>query len=124
MIDTAPSGTPAAARAERRLAMLDRAAEKCLAMIEAVPQDGAKESADTVAKLTRALRLTLALQAKLEESPPVRAKSPADEPAADAPDPFAALKTGKKARVRELVRDVIDRETPDPEDAGAGIAIA
>jgi hypothetical protein len=116
-----PASDPAAARPERRLASLDRAAEKILAMMETVANDGAKESADSVAKLARALCVALDLQAKLEAGPRTRAASPkAEKPAteagAEAVDPFAALKTGKKARVRELVRDVIDHETPDPED--------
>jgi hypothetical protein len=100
--------------------MLDRAAEMCLAMMEAVPKDGTKDSGDVIAKVCRALRLTLTLQAKLEAGPPARAGNPehdpGSEPKSEGADPFSALKTGKKARVRELVRDVIDRETPDPED--------
>jgi hypothetical protein len=124
---SAPAEAPAAARAERRLAALDRVTDKCLAMLEAVKTDGEKESADVAAKLARAVRLTVDLQAKLEAGPRVlaerasaragqSARAPTAEPNPEAPDPFAALKTGKKARVRELLRDVIDRETPDPED--------
>jgi hypothetical protein len=101
-----------AARTEVRLAALDHAVGKILAMMQAVDNDGAKESADVVVKLCRALRLTVALQAQLEEGPRTRAAAESADPV----DPFAALKTGKKARVRDLVRDVIDHETPDPED--------
>jgi len=102
------------ARTERCLAMLERLAEKGMAMVEAVPEDGMAQSADTFAKLSRAVRLTIALIPRIEEGPRARrAKAAAD---AEAIDPFAALKTGRKARVRELLRDVIDRETPDPED--------
>jgi hypothetical protein len=105
---------PAVARTERCLAMLERLAEKGMAMVEAVPEDGMAQSADTFAKLSRAVRLTIALIPRIEEGPRARrAKAAAD---AEAIDPFAALKTGRKARVRELLRDVIDRETPDPED--------
>jgi hypothetical protein len=102
------------ARTERCLAMLERLAEKGMAMVEAVPEDGLAQSADTFAKLSRAVRLTIALIPRIEEGPRARrAKAAAD---AEAIDPFAALKTGRKAKVRELLRDVIDRETPDPED--------
>jgi hypothetical protein len=97
-------------------------------MAEAVKEDGEKESADTFVKLSRAVRLTIILKAKLRAGPAAwvsqgrrSAKVPAAqagaEPDADAADPFAPLKTGKKARVRALVRDVIERETPDPEEA-------
>jgi hypothetical protein len=112
--------------------MLDLAADACVAMLAATPKDGTKDSADVIAKVTRALRLTLAMQAKFEEGPPAAragsanakagkpataaAAEPGAEPDAGAADPFAALKTGAKARVRELLRDVIDRETPDPEE--------
>jgi hypothetical protein len=89
--------------------MLQRIAEKGLALIEAVREDGSAESAEAFAKLSRAVRLTLVLKAKLQEGP-------RSEPSSEAVDPYAALKTGRKAQVRELVRDVIDRETPDPED--------
>jgi hypothetical protein len=107
-----PATAPAVDRAESRLAMLDRVAVKGVAMIEAVEEDGGKESAEVFAKLSRAVRLTLALQARLEEGPRIRAASAP----AEAVDPFAPLKTGRKAKVRELLRDVIDRETPDPEE--------
>jgi hypothetical protein len=123
-----PAADPAAAGAGLRLAKLQRLSDKALAMAEAVKEDGEKESADTFAKLSRAVRLTITLEAKREAGPPpwttgggvVRARSPATDrgapPNAQAADPYAALKTGKKAQARELVRDVIDRETPDPED--------
>jgi hypothetical protein len=134
MFDAVPQPAPAEApvpaptRSERRLAALDRVTDKCLAMIDAVKLDGAKESADVVDKLSRAVRLTVTLQAKLEAGPPAAraerpgakggspANAPGAEPDAEEVDPFAALKSGKKARVRELLRDVIDRETPDPDD--------
>jgi hypothetical protein len=106
------------------LAMLRRMAEKGMAMIEAVKEDGSPESAETFAKLSRAVRLTVNLQLKLTaarradeaaEAEKVRAqKAVLDGEAAE--DPFAPLKTGRKARVRELFRDVIDREIDDPEE--------
>jgi hypothetical protein len=116
-----PAIDPAAAQAERELAILGEMAEEGLVMIKALTKDGTKESADAFAKLSRAVRLTIALKAKLREGPRIRAASaraekPANDPGAEPADPFAALKTGKKARVRDLVRDVIDHETPDPED--------
>jgi hypothetical protein len=107
-----PATAPAVARTERCLALLERLAAKGVAMAEAVAEDGSKDSADSFAKLSRAVRLTIALITKVQEGPRganARAESPAV-------DPYAPLKTGRKARVRELLRDVIDRETPDPED--------
>ncbi len=120
-----PAIDPAAARTERCLVMLERLAEKGMALAEAVKEDGSKESDDSFAKRSRAVRLTIALIMRIQEGPRVRsasakARSPANDPgieaSSEAVDPFAALKTGKKARVRELLRDVIDRETPDAED--------
>jgi hypothetical protein len=133
MIDATPQPAsaeapdPAVAEVQRDMARLDRLADKAMAMAEAVAPDGTKETANTFATLARAVRLTIALKAKLREGPRTpavttkgKAQSPSNAPGAeteaDAIDPFAALKTGKKARVRELLRDVIDREIPDPED--------
>jgi hypothetical protein len=133
MTDAAPQPAPAeapdpaGAEVQRDLARLERLADKAMAMAEAVASDGTKETANTFATLARAVRLTIALKAKLREGPRTpavttkgKAQSPSNaaggETDADAIDPFAALKTGKKARVRELLRDVIDREIPDPED--------
>jgi hypothetical protein len=90
--------------------MLERLAQKGLALAEAVQEDGSAQSAEAFAKLSRAVRLTLILMAKLEEGPRARTED------AERGDPYAALKIGRKARMRELVREVIDRETPDPED--------
>ncbi len=88
-----------------------------MATIAAVKKDGTKETADAIAKQSRAVRLTVALIVRIQEGPRLRsASAKAQNAVTAAVDPFAALKTGKKARVRELVRDVIDRETPDPED--------
>jgi hypothetical protein len=124
-IDAADAGL------EGDLALLDRLARKGVAMAGAVKEDGAKDSAHAFDKLSRAVRLTLLLKAKLRAGPAAwsaagvsRARSPAKAPAApadaepnaEAADPYAALKTGTKAQVRELVRDVIDRETPDPDE--------
>jgi hypothetical protein len=113
----------AVARAQRCLAMLERLAEKGLALAEAVEENGSKESADAFAKLSRAVRLTIALMTKVEEGPRQRtgggvaqARSPATDQNADPADPYAPLKTGRKAQVRDLVREVIDRETPDAEE--------
>jgi hypothetical protein len=118
-----PAIDPAVARTEHSLALLERLAEKGLALAEAVPEDGSAESAQAFAKLSRAVRLTIALKARLEEGPRPRtagataqAETPKNDAGAEAADPFAALKTGRKARVRDLVREVIDRETPDAED--------
>jgi hypothetical protein len=117
MLDAAPHATdveaPAAARTERCLALLERVAVKGVALAEAVKEDGSAESAEAFAKLSRGVRLTITLITKIQEGPRTRRSD------AEAPDPYAALKTGRKAKVRGLVRDVIDRETPDPEESDA-----
>jgi hypothetical protein len=104
---------PAAARAQRRLAWLERLAEKGLALAEAVKEDGSAESAEAFAKFSRAVRLTITLEARLDAA---LADAAARDAAAREADPYAPLKSGVKARARELVRDVIDREIPDPEE--------
>ncbi len=83
-----------------------------------------RDPAETFATLSRAVRLTLTLASKFDDALTARlagevakceekrARARADAES----DPYAALKTGRKARVRELVRDVADREIPDPED--------
>jgi hypothetical protein len=108
------------ARAELRLAKLQRLSDKGLALADAVKEDGAAESAEAFAKISRAVRLTLTLEAKLDDALSARlagqiAEAQSRREAAEN-DPYAPLKTGPKARARELVRDVIDREIPDPED--------
>ena len=92
------------------------------------------DRAEVFPKLSRDIRLTLTLEEKLEnalcarlagETP--RAEKPragggrANICAANDADPagedfYAELKTGKKARVRELMVDVIDHEIPDPHE--------
>ncbi len=111
---------PAAARAELRLAKLQRLSDMGLAMAEAVTQDASAESAEAFGKISRAVRLTITLEAKLDDALAARlagqvAEAERRREAADN-DPYAPLKSGPKARARELVRDVIDREIPDPED--------
>jgi hypothetical protein len=111
-----PAPEPAVDRRERCLLRLERLADKGLALAEAVKEDGSKESADAFAKHSRAVRLTITLIMKIEDGP--RGAKAEDQGAADAeaPDPYAPLKTGKKAKVRGILRDVIDRETPDPSE--------
>ena len=104
----------------------------------ALPEEGSPTSVDSMVKLSRGIRLTTILEAGLHEAlalylvhgiakredPRVRARFAVAETAAkgttsadDFPeDPYAELKTGAKARARELVVDVIDHEVPDPED--------
>ena len=127
----APQETdPADSRTERRLARLERLAEKGVGMAEALPEDGAAESADSFAKLSRAVRLTSLLEEKLENALAARragliakvgaaraaiAKAEADR----AEDPYAPLETGRRGRARDLVIEALDRETPDPAEADA-----
>ena len=87
----------------------------------AVPR---RDPAETFATLSRAVRLTLTLESRFDDALTARlageiakceeARTRAREDAES--DPYAPLKAGRKARVRELVRDVADREIPDPED--------
>ena len=113
--------------------------------MEAPEADGAaaprNDPAEIFAKLSRAVRLTITLEAKLDDALVARlageipkpekprasgaARSARDAAAKDdaANDDisedenfYAELKTGKKGRVRELMVDVIDREIPDPHD--------
>jgi len=118
-----PAHDPRVARAERRQAMLERLAEKGMALVDAITADGSPVSAESFAKLSRAVRLTLALSQKLDYAERARLESriaaaaelevKARE-AADV-DPFAPIRTGRKAQVREWLRDVIDHEIPDAE---------
>jgi hypothetical protein len=123
MLNPAPQPAPAeatervAARTEHCLAMLERLAEKGMAVVEAVKEDGSAQSAETFAKLSRAVRLTITLIMKIQEGPRRRSADAMVE--SPRPDPYAPLRTGKKAEVRARVRDVIDRETPDPKDNDA-----
>ncbi len=107
-----------AARTERCLAMLERLAAKGLAMAEAIEPDGSKDSAGSFAKVSRAVRLTVTLIMKVQEGARVQSERAklANTRGAGAVDRYAELTTGKKARVCELVQDVIDRETPDSAD--------
>ena len=106
-----PAATPVKPRAERRLDRLERLSDKGLAMVEALPNDGAAESADSYVKLARSLRLSATLEAKLDGDLPVGPGGSGGRAAA--PDPYAALTTGKRGRVRELVVDVADHNDPN-----------
>ena len=93
----------------------------------APPAAPRRDPAETLAKLTRIVRLTLTLEAKLEDALAARlagevAKAETRRAAAEKEreavdnDPFSPLKSGAKARVRQLVREAADREIGDPED--------
>ena len=118
-----PAAEPAIARAEDRLRALKRVTMKSLAAMDAVKEDGSPDSADSIAKLARAVRLTVILEEKLDNALSARlaGQSPkAEKPRAakdddpESEDVFAELKTGRKGRVRDLLVDVIDHESPDP----------
>ena len=126
------------ARAERHMRVLERLADKGMELTEAIPADGTPASAETFAKFSRSVRLTITLEAKIDaalaarlagempeiETPRARSKSAARaEPARDDAanderdmDPYPELKTGPKGRARELLIDVIDREITDVDD--------
>ena len=128
MFDTDPALDPSTARAEQRLLALARVTRKGLAVMEAVEEDGSTDSVEAFAKASRGVRLTVTLEEKLDIALAFRlaghfpwSKAPSDEDAAFAAlgvpkDPYACLKTGRKGRARGLVADVVDRETPDPEE--------
>jgi hypothetical protein len=63
---TQPDVDPAVARAERRLAKLDRLSDRLLEATDAVTLDGSAKSADTLDKLARAVRLTIGLEEALD----------------------------------------------------------
>ena len=115
----------ATARAERRLARLERLSDKGLAMAEALPEDGAPASAESFAKLSRAVRLTVTLEEKLDNAlaarlagePPISQDARVRAaPPIKGVDPYATLLTGRRGRARELVVDVADHEIPDPDE--------
>ena len=126
-----PAADPAIARAEARLRVLARLAAKGMEVAEAVEANGSPDSAETFAKVSRAVRLTVTLEAKLDEvmrtrlagevaradkpRPGGRARAGTHVgPETDDDNPYAFLEIGKTARARELMVDVVDRETPDP----------
>ena len=96
------------------------AASETAAATPAKPESPRQDPVERIAKLSRIVRLTITLEAKLAES--LKAyiagevvKTEARRAEAEK-DSYAPLKAGKKARARQLLRDVIDREIPDPED--------
>ena len=142
-----PEPDPRAIRAEERQAMLRELAELAMTLsratvrhaVEAMeaahtPENTNKtptapplpaaaprhDPADTLATLSRIVRLTLTLEAKLEDGLGSRLAGAIAEARKRreevAKDPFAPLKSGRKARVLDLVREAADREVADPED--------
>ena len=124
-VDPTPAVT---ARPDRHMRLLERLADKGMELTEAIAPDGTPDSAETFAKLSRAVRLTITLEAKIDtalaarlageipdiETPRGRARAANDDATDRADvDPYPELKTGKTARVRELLVDVIDREISD-----------
>ena len=135
----APSADPHAEASRGLIARMEKLSDKMMAMAMALPEDGSPTSVDSMVKLSRGIRLTTTLEAGLHEGlayylvhgiakreeTRVRTRAAAasdatpNEPSDpdDLPeDPYAELKTGAKARARELMVDVIDHEVPDPED--------
>jgi hypothetical protein len=117
---------PSLARAEQRLLALARVTQKGLAVMGAVKEDGSSGSVEAFAKISRAVRLTITLEEKLDNALAARLagyipgiEKPSAEDAASAAlgvpkDPYACLKEGRKGRARELMADVVDHEIPDP----------
>ena len=122
--DTIPS--PSVARAEERLRVLARLTAKGMEVVEEVKADGSTESVDRFAKVSRSIRLTVMLEEKLDnalaarlagevvKAEIVRSRGPVGIGVSPDWDPHAALRVGKKARARQLIKDVVDRESPDP----------
>jgi hypothetical protein len=135
--DPQPSVEDSAARAERHMLTLKRLTEKGMEVAEATPVDGTTASAETFAKVSRAIRLTIILEAKISadqdarragvvprtEPAPVRAKNKNLAPNRDndldsdlGEAPYPSLHSGAKGLARGLTIEVLDREIPDPEE--------
>ena len=87
------------------------------------------DPAERLNRLARSLRMTLTLEAKFEEAlraylagevtkceaARAKAEADADDPACVV-SPFKRIREGRRGVVRERLVDVIDRETPDPDE--------
>ena len=122
-----PAADPKVGRSEVRITKMARLSDLGLDVAETVTTAaksgegaGVADAAEAFAKVSRAIRLTITLEAKLDDALSAYlageiAKVEARKAEAER-DAYAPLKSGKKARARQLLRDVIDREIPDPED--------
>ena len=120
-----PADDPAVARAERRLALLEELAEIGMAIARSLKpgaevedaQSPGRDPAAAFAQVSRAVRLTLALEAKTEaELRDWRAGAPARREAAEAE--AEAGRARRKDRVEDLVLTVISAEAQDNEEFG------
>ena len=108
--------TPAAGEANARSQVTSSASDAPTA----TAASGRHDPVEKIAKLSRIIRLTITLEAKLVDS--LRAYIAGETAKAERvkeeaqKDPYAKLKRGRTARVIELVRDVIDHEIPDPQE--------
>ena len=123
---TDPRLTQALAAAERRLAMLERLAEMGMAIAGEIteravdlphrPEAGA-EPARAFSSVSRAVRLTLMLAAKVETRILAMRKGELGLEAATLLDEAAESPKAKGERVRAALAVAIDREAADAEDA-------
>ena len=122
-----PAIDPDVARAERRLRVLATMGDKGLDVTLAIEADGSPQSAETFAKVSRAVRLTVTLEAKLDAiylawraAVAAQAPPPFDQFMNDDGHPAETkherVRAGRKGQVRELVVDVADHEIPDPDE--------
>jgi hypothetical protein len=112
--------TPAAGEANARSQDTSSPSDAPAAAPTANAASRRQDPVEKIAKLSRIIRLTITLEAKLVESlraylagEVVKAERVKEEAQKD---PYAKLKRGRAARVIELVRDVIDHEIPDPQE--------
>ncbi|MGA2952918.1 MAG: hypothetical protein ABSD80_11865 [Caulobacteraceae bacterium] len=116
----APCLDPAAARAERRLALLEEMAEIGMRLLRALPaaEDESNQPAEAFARISRAVRLTLALEektdrflAELKAGLVRETEEPAcDEVVTSDRDRLLAAKGKRKARAFDLLLAVSESE--------------
>ncbi len=131
----APEADPrlavALARAERRLELLQELAGMGMALAREINQrfiegphrpEPRPEPSRAFAAVSRAVRLTLILEARTEKQILAWRKGDLSSLHALEPEPFLATRfespTARRERVRDCVAAVIDRETHDPNEAG------
>ncbi len=135
LVETAPDPLPddVLAWAERRRAMLDRMAELGIALTEELVRryvdssyypEPKHEPAKAFAHVARAVRFTLALQARVEvqilairNGDAIKAAAASGTEDSATPDLPDATQRALRQRARDAVANVIDRESPDPHTA-------
>ena len=128
--NTDPRLAVALARAERRLELLQELAGMGMSLARELNQrfiegphrpEPRPDPARAFAAVSRAVRLTLILEARTEKQILAWRKGDLSSLRELEPEPFLAPRfdspAGRRERVRDCVADVIDRETLDPNEA-------